>query len=186
MPLARHAARLPARQAQRSAGNSEKKFESRLGRLTYDRRAMPDSYVANRVHCVFSTKNRAKIIPVELQPRLWSFMAGIAKQNGIMPIAIGGFDDHAHVFIPLPQTMALAKAMQLIKAGSSKWCNQSFGRGPFEWQAGYSAVSVSMSMVERTKAYIRNQREHHRRRDFAEEWRLFLEKNGLAPEPGQE
>ena len=142
---------------------------------------MPDSYVANRVHCVFSTKNRAKIIPAEMQPRLWSFMAEIARQNGIMPIAIGGFDDHAHVLIVLPPTMALAKAMQLIKAGSSKWCNQNFAAGRFEWQAGYSAASVSTSLLEKTKAYIRNQREHHRRRDFAEEWRLFLQKNGFSP-----
>ena len=143
---------------------------------------MPDSYVANRVHCVFSTKNRAKIIPAEMQPRLWSFMAGIARQNGITPIAIGGFDDHAHVLIALPATMALAKAMQLIKAGSSKWSNQNFGDGRFEWQAGYSAASVSTSLLDKTKAYIRDQREHHRKRGFAEEWRLFLQKNGFSPE----
>jgi len=142
---------------------------------------MPDSYVANRVHCVFSTKNRVKIIPPAMQPRLWAFTAGIARQNGITPIAIGGFEDHAHVLIALPPTMPLAKAMQLIKAGSSKWCNQNFGKGRFEWQAGYSAASVSASMIEKTKAYIRNQREHHRRRDFAEEWRVFLRKNGFAP-----
>jgi putative transposase len=142
---------------------------------------MPDSYVANRVHCVFSTKNRAKIIPAEMQPRLWSFIVGIARQNGITPIAIGGFDDHAHVLIALPPTMALAKAMQLIKAGSSKWCNQNFGDGRLEWQAGYSAASVSTSLLDKTKAYIRNQREHHRRRDFAEEWRSFLQKNGFSP-----
>jgi len=77
--------------------------------------------------------------------------------------------------------MALAKAMQLIKAGSSKWCNRNFGGGRFEWQAGYSAVSVSTSLLDKTKAYIRNQREHHRRRDFAEEWRSFLQKNGFSP-----
>ncbi len=142
---------------------------------------MPDSHVANRVHCVFSTKNRAKIIPAEMQPRLWSFMAGIARQNGLTAIAIGGFDDHAHVLIALPPTMALAKAMQLIKAGSSKWCNQNFGDGRFEWQVGYSAASVGTSLLDKTKAYIRNQREHHRRRDFAQEWRLFLQKNGFTP-----
>ena len=143
---------------------------------------MPDSYVANRVHCVFSTKNRARIIPAEMQPRLWSFMAGIARQNGITPIAIGGFDDHAHVLIALQPTMALAKAMQLIKAGSSKWCNQNFGGGRFEWQAGYSAASVSTSLLDKTKAYIRNQRENHRRRDFAAEWQSFLQKNGFSTE----
>ncbi len=143
---------------------------------------MPDSYVANRVHCVFGTKNRTRIIPAEMQPRLWSFMAGIARQNGITPLAIGGFDDHAHVLISLPPTIALAKAMQLIKAGSSKWCNHNFANGRFEWQVGYSGASVSTSLIEKTKAYIRNQREHHRRRDFAEEWRLFLQKIGISSE----
>jgi putative transposase len=143
---------------------------------------MPDSYVANRVHCVFGTKNRTRTIPAEMQPRLWSFMAGIARQNGITPLAIGGFDDHAHVLISLPPTIALAKAMQLIKAGSSKWCNQNFASGRFEWQVGYSGASVSTSLIEKTKAYIRNQTEHHRRRDFAEEWRLFLQKIGFPSE----
>lgn len=99
-------------------------------------------------------------------------MAGIAKQNGITPIAIGGFDEHAHLLIAIPPTMPLAKAMQLIKAGSSKWCNQNFASGRFEWQGGYSAVSVSTSLLEKTKQYIRNQREHHKKRDFAEELRV--------------
>jgi putative transposase len=144
---------------------------------------MPDSYVANRVHCVFGTKDRRKIIPAEMQPRLWSFMAGIARCNGITSLAIGGFDDHAHVLIPLPPTVALAKAVQLIKAGSSKWCNQNFGDGQFQWQAGYAAFSVSASLLAKTQAYIWNQREHHRKRDFAQEWKDFLEKNGFALEP---
>ena len=114
-------------------------------------RAMPDSYVANRVHCVFGTKDRRKIIPAEMQPRLWSFMAGIARCNGITPLAIGGFDD-AHVLIALPATVALAKAVQLIEAGSSKWCNQNFADGQFQWQAGYAAFSVSASMLAKTQA----------------------------------
>jgi putative transposase len=143
---------------------------------------MPDSYVANRVHCVFSTKGRQRTIPAELQPRLWSFIAGIARHNGIVPIAIGGFDDHAHVLIALPPTVALAKAMQLIKAGSSKWCNRNFARGGFEWQASYCAVSVSASLMSQTERYIRNQREHHRRRSFAEEWKVLLQKNGFSPD----
>jgi len=144
---------------------------------------MPDSYVANRVHCVFGTKDRRKIIPAEMQPRLWSFTAGIARSNGITPLAIGGFDDHAHVLIALPPTVALAKAVQLVKAGSSKWCNQNFGDGQFQWQAGYAAFSVSASLLAKTQAYIRNQREHHRKRDFAQEWKDFLEKNGFVLEP---
>ena len=143
---------------------------------------MPDSFVANRVHVIFSTKNRQNLIPEEMQQRLWQFMAGIARQNGMQPIEIGGFNNHAHVFIGLPQIMALAKGVQLIKAGSSKWCNRNLKGPRFEWQAGYSAFSVSASQVAATVTYIRNQREHHRRKDFAAEWRDFLLKNGFDPE----
>lgn len=71
-------------------------------------------------------------------------------------------------------------AIQLIKAGSSKWCNQNFAHAGFEWQAGYSAFSVSASLLAKTQEYIRNQRQHHRKRDFAEEWKEFLEKNGFG------
>jgi REP element-mobilizing transposase RayT len=112
---------------------------------------MPDTYVANRVHCIFGTKDRRAIISAEVQPRLWAFMAGIARSNGIKPLAVGGFDDHSHVQIALPATVPLAKAVQLIKAGSSKWCNQNFANGRFEWQAGYSAFSVSTSLFAKTQ-----------------------------------
>jgi putative transposase len=78
--------------------------------------------------------------------------------------------------------MPLAKAVQLIKAGSSKWCNQNLNGGRFEWQTGYSAFSVSASQVAATVEYIRNQPEHHKRRDFAREWRAFLMKNGFDPD----
>lgn len=143
---------------------------------------MPDSYVANRVHCIFSTKDRRRIIPAQVQPRLWSFMAGIARSNGIKPLAVGGFDEHSHVLIALPPTVSLAKTVQLIKAGSSKWWNQNFANGRFEWQAGYSAFSVSASLLAKTQAYIRDQRQHHGKRDFAEEWKEFLERNGFVSE----
>ena len=144
---------------------------------------MPDAFFANRVHCVFSTKERRRVIPEKMQDRLWSFMAGIARSNGIQPIVVGGHDDHAHVLIVLPQTIPLAKAVQLIKAGSSKWCNQNLSGGRFEWQTGYSAFSVSASQIKITVEYIRNQREHHKRRDFAAEWSALLRKNGCENQP---
>jgi REP element-mobilizing transposase RayT len=106
-------------------------------------------------------------------------MAGIARSNRIIALAVGGFDDHSHVLLALPATLPLAKAVQLIKAGSSKWCNQNFANGRFEWQAGYSAFSVSTSLLARTQQYIRQRRQHHAKRGFAEEWREYLAKNGF-------
>src|SRR5258706_15886255 len=123
---------------------------------------MSHSLVVNRMHCVFSTKNRARSIPESAMPRLWAFIGGIARTNGIKAIAVGGVEDHVHILLLLPAIISVSKAMQLIKAGSSKWCNQSLNGRRFEWQTGYSAFSVGQSQVQDTIAYINNQREHHK------------------------
>ena len=73
---------------------------------------MSHSYSSNRIHLIFSTKNREKCISEELQAKLWPYMAGIAKNHGFEAIKIGGGDDHAHALVLLPATIALAKAIQ--------------------------------------------------------------------------
>ena len=75
-------------------------------------------------HCVFSTKNRQPSIPKNLLPRLWRYMGGIARANGKKALAVGGMNDHAHLLLSLPPTMAVAKALQLIKSGSSLWMHE--------------------------------------------------------------
>jgi putative transposase len=82
---------------------------------------MPSSYVSNHVHLVFSTKNRLKVIPEALQPKLWAYLAGIAKTHGLHAIAIGGIEDHAPALIQMGSTLGIAKAVQVLKANSSRW-----------------------------------------------------------------
>ena len=77
---------------------------------------MSHTYAKNHLHVIFSTKQREKLIPKDLQPKLWSYMAGIFHNRGITPIAINGTDDHAHALFHLPPSIALAKAMLLLKA----------------------------------------------------------------------
>ena len=134
--------------------------------------------VSLRVHCVFSTKGRLPSIPDDLQPRLWAFIGGIARRVGMNAIAVGGTQDHVHILILLPATIALAKAVQILKANSSRWMHEITGK-PFEWQEGYAAFSVSISQTEANVAYIRNQREHHAQRGFNQELERMLEKHGL-------
>jgi REP element-mobilizing transposase RayT len=141
---------------------------------------MPHSYLSNLMHCVFSTKERRKLITPEMQQRLWPFIGGIAKENGMKAIAIGGIADHVHILLSLPATMTIAKAMQLIKGGSSKFIHESFpDQRAFAWQEGYGAFGVSISHVEETVAYIQRQEEHHRRKTFEEEFRTFLQKHRI-------
>lgn len=97
------------------------------------------------------------MITPELRERLWPFLGGIARQNKMKAIEIGGVADHVHILISLPSTMAVSKAMQLIKGGSSKWVHETFPEHrEFAWQE-----------------------EHHRRVTFQEEFRALLEKHRI-------
>ena len=139
---------------------------------------MSSSYVSNHIHIVFSTTNRLKLIPEELQPKLWACMAGIATNHSMHAVAIGGIQDHVHVLLNLGPTLGIAKAVQLLKANSSRWMNEHPGVR-FEWQEGYFACSVSRSQVATVRRYIANQREHHRRMDSAQEFNLLLKRYGF-------
>jgi len=128
------------------------------------------------VHCVFCTKDRRPLIVDEFEQSLWKYLGGIARQNGMKALSIGGVPDH--VLISLPTSISVAKAVQLMKGGSSKWIHDNFPeQRAFAWQRGYGAFSVSTSLIQENVAYIRNQKEHHRRKTFQEEYVSFLRKN---------
>ena len=111
---------------------------------------------------------------------MWPYLGGIAKQNQMKALAIGGASDHVHVLLSLPATLSIAKAMQLLKGNSSKWMRETFPKmRSFSWQEGYGAFSIGMSGVNATAAYIRNQTEHHRTRSFREEFVAMLKKHGF-------
>src|SRR6266853_1382292 len=138
------------------------------------------SYVSSHIHCVFSTKERRPMIAPELRERLWPFMGGIAKQNQMKAIEIGGVADHIHILLSLPSTVSIAKAVQLIKGGSSKWVHETFPEHRlFNWQAKYGAFGVSVSQLDRIIQYIRNQEEHHRKMSFQEEFLALLKKHRI-------
>ena len=143
---------------------------------------MGRTYISAFFHCVFSTEGRRGLIPPVKQPDLWAYLGGIARKNNFKAIAVGGTDNHVHVLLSLPATMPLAKAVQLLKGGSSKWMNTS-GDGRFAWQEGYGAFSVGVSQQAPTIAYIHSQTEHHHKRGFEEEFLAFLKKHGIEHNP---
>jgi len=144
---------------------------------------MASTFISVNIHFVFSTKNRTKIISDEIRDRLWPYMGGIAKQHKMIALAAGGTEDHAHILLSIPATVSLAKAIQLIKGGSSKWINDEFPTdGKFSWQQGYAAFSVSPGRVERTISYILNQQEHHKKPSFRDEYLRFLQESGIEYE----
>jgi putative transposase len=140
---------------------------------------MANTFSCLNIHCVFSTKERVPVLVPDLRERLWPYMGGIAKQNGIFPKCIGGVADHVHILLALPTTMGIAKAMQLIKTGSSGWIHHTFPElRNFAWQQGYGAFSVGISQVPETIQYIEQQLEHHRTRTFKDEYLAFLKRHG--------
>jgi len=133
------------------------------------------------VHLVFSTKDRAPVLHPEISERLHDYLAGIFDEIDPHSLKIGSATDHVHSLFALSKNLALCKAVEHVKTGSSKWLKT---LGPrfrdFHWQAGYGGFSVSQSEVPRVTAYISKQTEHHRRRTFQDEYRRFLQKYQVA------
>lgn len=138
---------------------------------------MSHSYSQNHLHVVFSTKDRKKLIDQAMQPKLWAYMAGIARNHGFLVLANGGMEDHVHLLIQLAPVLSLAKAVSLLKANSSTWMKDHGLR--FAWQQGYGAFSVSASNLSAVERYIANQAKHHRKITFEDEFLGLLRKHGI-------
>jgi putative transposase len=142
---------------------------------------MAHTFSRNHIHLIFSTKDRRNAIPKELQPRLWAYLAGICKKHEMIARAVSGTENHVHILLHLPPKLALAKAVLLLKANSSKWMSQQ--PRDFAWQEGYGAFSVSASNLDQVIRYVENQQAHHRKIGFEQEFRALPRKHGLEYDP---
>jgi len=133
-------------------------------------------------HVVFSTQGHLPLINSEVGKELFAFMGGLVKEQKGKPIIINGMSDHVHLLILLPPSIHLSETMRFVKANSSRWFKQKFGR-KFAWQKGFGAFSVSRSGVDAVVKYIRDQEQHHRRFDFKTEYVSLLEKNAVEYDP---
>jgi REP element-mobilizing transposase RayT len=136
---------------------------------------MPHTYASNFIHCIFSTKDRCPIIRDEKMPELFAFFGGIAKDEGLELIIANGTSNHVHLLFVLPATQSLAYAIQKLKGSSSR-----FMGNRFSWQQGYGAFSVSPSHIPIVKKYIQNQKQHHRKQNFEDEFTTLLRNCGVA------
>jgi putative transposase len=142
---------------------------------------MPGAYCNLLYHLVFSTKERRPLIAETMKPRLQEYVRGILKNEGGELLELDGVADHVHLLVRLHPAKAVADALRVIKANSSRWANQTYRRGPtFAWQEGYAAFTVSESQMPRLLSYIRNQEKHHRQLDFRSELVQLLRRNGVA------
>jgi REP element-mobilizing transposase RayT len=142
---------------------------------------MPQSFASLHYHIVFSTKNREPFIDRALQPRLYEYVGGILRNHEGVLLAAGGMPDHIHLLVGLHRQTAVAEAVKLVKAHSSKWIHETFPEHrAFAWQTGYGAFTVSYSGMGQVKQYINGQEAHHRQRTFKEEFIAFLRRHGIG------
>jgi len=137
---------------------------------------MANTYVQQRAHLVWSTRNRQHFLSPSIRPALWPYLGGIIRNHGGHMLAAGGIDDHIHIYTDYPKTTSLSQFVNTIKSVSSKWLRETYpSLAGFRWQTGYSAFSVTGRGDQALIAYIANQERHHRTRSFEEEYLHFLE-----------
>jgi putative transposase len=138
------------------------------------------SYSRVWLHLVWATLERRPLLAKPAAMKLSGYLTDYAKQKCIYMKINFVNADHVHALIDLPTNLSVEEVMQLFKGGSSHWINEShLVAGKFGWGRGYGVFSVSESGVAEVCAYIANQEEHHRKRDFVGELKLFVERYGL-------
>ena len=138
---------------------------------------MPQSLSKVYLHITFSTKNRENNIDELIQYRLFEYLGGICKGLECNPVSINGVEDHVHILCLLSRKVSQSKLLEQLKKDSSKWIKTIDKKySTFYWQNGFGVFSVNPSEIDVVKDYINNQKIHHKKRSFKDEFRAFLKK----------
>ncbi len=137
-------------------------------------------YINIWIHTIWSTKNRYPYLNKKIRPQIFAHIRENAERKKIHLDFINGHNEHVHALISLNAEQNIAQVAKLLKGESSSWINkQKLTSTHFNWQDEYMAVSVSYSVVNKVRDYIKNQEEHHRKMTFKEEYDLFIKKYGF-------
>lgn len=138
---------------------------------------MANTYTKLYIQFVFAVQNRRSLIRPEWEEELYKYITGIIQNKSHKMIAINGMPDHLHMFIGFQPVDHMSELIKVVKGESTKWIKeQGYADGSFKWQAGYGAFSYSRSHIDRVYHYIQNQKEHHRKKSFREEYTELLKK----------
>ncbi len=142
---------------------------------------MGNTYTQINIHAIFVVKGRENIITSKFNEKLYQYIHGILKNQEIYPLAVNGYRDHIHIFFEMNPSLALSDILRTVKTNSSKWINeQKFVPGKFSWQEGYAAFSYSRSQRNNVIQYIINQKDHHSKKSFREEYLELLKKFDIS------
>lgn len=145
---------------------------------------MANTYTQLHIQFVFAVKNRMSLIQSSWEEELFKYTTGIVKNHKHKMIAINGMPDHIHLFVGLHPTQSISNLMQVVKGESSEWINKrGFVKGKFQWQEGYGAFSYGHSQINQVFNYVMNQKEHHKKKSFLEEYTELLQKFEVSFDP---
>ena len=138
---------------------------------------MANTYTQLYIHFVFAVKFRKAVIQPTWEERFYKYITGIVQNNGYKMLAINAVPDHLHLFMGLNPKQSIADIMRLVKGDSSEFVNkEGFTERKFQWQEGYGAFSNSRSQIDSVVKYIMNQKSHHSRKTFTDEYLEMLNK----------
>ena len=123
-------------------------------------------YTQLYVHCVWATFGRLPLINPELEPRLYSVIVAKCTDLGCRTIALGGIEDHVHLLVCFPPTLAIADLLKGVKGSSSHFANHEIGGEAFKWQGGYGTFTISKRSIDSVVDYIKNQKIRHANRQL--------------------
>lgn len=130
------------------------------------------------LHFIWSTHERRPLITPEIRDDLFAYLGGIVREIDETALIVGGVGDHVHMLARVRPMHAAAEIARVVKTNSSRWIRERVS--DFAWQKGYGVFSVSESNVSAVRKYIASQEEHHRTHSFQDEFRAFLQKNGIV------
>ncbi len=141
---------------------------------------MSHSYTNLLYHIVFATKNRQPWLHSDFRPDLYSNIEISVRDQGGIPMAVGGVEDHVHLLAKLRPDRAISDVISSIKSRSSGWIHREIPTlEQFAWQTGYGAFTLGPSATPGVTSYIRHQVERHCRETYEFEFRAMLRAAGF-------
>jgi len=116
-------------------------------------------------HLVFTTKYRRGALTDPILTRCEEIMSAVCADFGAELREFNGEDDHVHLLVHYPPSVAVSKLVNSLKGVSSRYLRQEHGAhlrrylsGDHLWSPSYFAGSCGGAPLAVVKEYIENQK----------------------------
>ena len=133
------------------------------------------------IQIVFAVQGRQNFIQPSFEEEVYKYISGIITAKEQKSLAVNGMPDHVHLLVGLKPSIRISDLVRDVKNNSTNFINKhAWLKNTFSWQEGYGAFSYSESQFGRVIDYIKNQKQHHQKRTFRQEYLSFLKNYNIA------